>query len=44
MTNPSALSVDCTAIWNPVPGATPEATAATIRAVLQALRDTSCKP
>lgn len=33
-----ALAMDCTCIWTPAPGATPEATATTIRAVLAALR------
>jgi hypothetical protein len=36
-----ALQFDCTCIWTPAPGASPQATAATIAAVLTALRPRS---
>lgn len=35
------LRLDCTCTWTPAPGATPQATAATITAVLDALRPAS---
>jgi hypothetical protein len=36
-----ALAMDCTCIWTPAPGATPEATATTILTVLNAVRSAS---
>ena len=38
------LRLDCTCIWTPAPGATPQATAATITAVLNALRPAPGSP
>jgi hypothetical protein len=40
----TGLPVDCTCLWTPAPGTTPEATAATIRAVLDAIRPAASTP
>jgi hypothetical protein len=42
--HPAGLQLECTCTWTPAPGATPEATAVTVLAVLDAIRPSRHQP